>query len=307
MSAPDIFDAGLDVVIEALQTRVHAGGTLKASASELSALLSIPNKHSAGAPVTQSAPKTPDAQSVTESTANEPNARSVAKTSRNPEFAFPLLPTLPEEGSREVRLLALKESVVSCLKCEHLAASRRNVVYGEGAADAKLLFVSEAPGPDEDMQGRPFAGEAGALLDKMLQAMGLSRQQVYLTSVLKCRPDVPGDETGSRPPTILEMSSCAPYLASQISIIKPQVIVAMGAGAMRALFGSNETVGKLRSHWHDLQGIPVMPTFHPSYLIRNQSNTEKRKVWEDLLQVMERLNFEITDKQRGYFKPRAGA
>ena len=141
----------------------------------------------------------------------------------------------------------------------------------------------------------------------MLVAMGLSRQQVYLTSVLKCRPDVPGDETGSRPPTISELSKCAPYLASQISIIKPKVIVAMGAGAMRALFGSTETVGKLRSHWHDLQGIPVMPTFHPSYLIRNQSNTEKRKVWEDLLQVMERLGFNVSEKQRGFFKPRASA
>ena len=307
MSAPDVFNAGLDVVIEALQRRVHAGGDLKASIPELNGLLALSTKSPAGSPSKQTAKTVELPSRVAETSAGELSARPGVKAPRKSEFVFPLFPSISEEGTREERLSSLKNAVLACTKCEHLASTRNSVVCGEGAADARLVFIAEAPGVDEDKNGVPFAGEAGALLDKMLQAMGLSRQQVYLTSVLKCRPDVPGDETGSRPPTLVEMSNCSPFLAAQISIIRPQVIVAMGAGAMRALFGSTETVGKLRSHWHELQGIPVMPTFHPSYLIRNQSTTEKRKVWEDLLQVMERLGCEISDKQRGFFKPRAGA
>jgi DNA polymerase len=169
------------------------------------------------------------------------------------------------------------------------------------------MLVGEAPGPEEDREGKPFAGESGALLGKMLLAMGLSRENVFLTSALKCRPDVPSDEPGSRPPTAEELQRCLPYLAAQIAIVKPKVIVALGAGAMRALFGSTETVGKLRSRWHEIHGIPVMPTFHPSYLIRNSGNSEKRKVWEDLLQVLERLGRTVTDKQAGFFKSKTGA
>lgn len=201
-------------------------------------------------------------------------------------------------------LEALREKVMPCALCPRLAETRTHVVFGEGNVEADMMFVADAPGEDEDREGRPFAGESGALLDKMLVAMGFSRSHVYLASVLKCRPDTPEFKQGSRAPTAEELSRCAPYLAAQISIVKPKLIIAMGAGAMRALFGSTEVVGKLRGRWHELQGIPVMPTFHPSYLIRNQSNAEKRKVWEDLLQVLEKLGFEISEKQRGFFKPR---
>jgi DNA polymerase len=163
------------------------------------------------------------------------------------------------------------------------------------------MLVGDAPGSEEDAEGRPFMGEAGALLDKMLVAMGLSREEVYLATVLKCYPASALEEEGARPAAPEEIGRCAPYLAAQIAIVQPKVIVALGAGAMRALFGSTEPVGKLRSRWHELHGIPVMPTFNPTYLIRNSANSEKRKVWEDLLGVLERMGRPVTAKQQGYF------
>ncbi len=319
MLESDVFNAGLDTVIEALQRRAVSGGELKASAASLDQLCALQAPQVPRTPASAAAKKVSDAPSVPSprtSTAVLPTPavlhsvtapQTEAKVSKPALFVFPTIRPSEESATREEKLLALRDAVLPCTLCAHLAATRRHVIFGEGAVDAGLMFVAEAPGVDEDKEGRPFAGEAGGLLDKMLLAMGLSRPQVYLTSVLKCRPDTSAEETASRAPTIAELAQCAPYLASQISIIKPRVIVAMGAGAMRALFGSSETVGKLRSRWHDLQGIPVMPTFNPGYLMRNQSNTEKRKVWEDLLQVMEKLGLEITEKQRGFFKPRTGA
>ena len=163
------------------------------------------------------------------------------------------------------------------------------------------MFVGEAPGPEEESEGRCFAGVDGALFDKMLVAMGLSRDKVFLTTALKCRPDAPAGSVRARIPTPEELVRCLPYLAAQIALVKPKVIVALGAGAMRGLFGSTQTAAALRSRWHDLQGIPVMPTFHLNYLILNSGIGEKRKVWEDLLQVMERLGQGISEKQRNYF------
>lgn len=308
MAGSEAFNAGLEVVLEALSSRSISGGTLKAPASTLDALC---QSKSPGRPVPSPVPSTAPRPAPDPAPASTPaGARERAgapKSPKNPLFVFPRIPESSGEEASEQRLAAIREAVLPCALCPQLAATRIHAVFGEGAADADLMLLGEAPGLEDDRAGHPFAGEAGALLDRMLVAMGLSRPQVYLTSVLKCRPDMPVDEPSSRPPTFDELSKCAPYLAAQIAIVKPKVIVAMGAGAMRALFGSTETVGKLRSHWHDLQGIPVMPTFHPSYLIRNQSNSEKRKVWEDLLQVMERLGYGISEKQRGFFKPRAGA
>lgn len=300
MLGSDVFTAGLDTVIDALQRRVVSGGDFKASAADLEKLC-------AAAPPVHSARAVAAGLEPVPGRASSPGRAPEAKVPKHRLFVFPQITPAGGEGGGEDKLMALRQAVLPCTLCVHLAATRRHVVFGEGAVHAELMFVSEAPGIEEDQEGRPFAGDAGGLLDKMLLAMGLSREQVYLTSVLKCRPDTPAGEEGSRAPTVSELAQCAPYLASQISIIKPKVIVAMGAGAMKALFGSSETVGKLRSRWHDLQGIPVMPTFHPSYLMRNQSNAEKRKVWEDLLQVLEKLGLDVSEKQRGFFKPRAGA
>ncbi len=315
MSEPDIFPAALDLVLDALSARERSGSAIKAPVADLAAFLQVCSAHAPAAPSSSKASikalpaaSKPVAAAASAPTETRPK-RATSVSSEKPQLpidhVFPALPEQTGEGDARERLEALRSMVLPCTLCPSLAATRAHVVFGEGNPHAELMFVGEAPGADEDLEGRPFAGEAGALLDKMLVAMGLSRELIYMSSVLKCRPDVPADEPGSRPPTPAELARCAPYLAAQIAIIQPKVIVALGAGAMSALFGTTQPMGKLRSHWLALHGIPVMPTFHPTYLIRNPANSEKRIVWEDLLQVLERLGHPISEKQQGYFKPKA--
>ncbi len=215
-------------------------------------------------------------------------ALGASVTLASPEVATPVLE-------------ALREVVRACRKCPHLAASRRQVVFGTGNPEADLMFVGEAPGADEDLRGEPFVGRAGELLTRIIEAMGFSREEVYIANVLKCRPDMPPDTPGNRPPTPAEMEACLPYLRDQIRAIRPQVMVALGGVAMRGLFGVMAPMRDLRGRWHEFGAIPVMATFHPSYLLRNQALSEKRKVWEDMLSVLGRLNRPVTDKQRAYF------
>jgi DNA polymerase len=203
-----------------------------------------------------------------------------------------------ETGMAELRMRAL-----ACVKCPNLASSRKNVVFGVGDIHAALMFVGEAPGADEDRQGEPFVGAAGQLLTRIIKGMGLERENVYIANVLKCRPDTPGQFSGNRKPTGDEMKTCLPYLREQIELIRPKVLVALGATAMEGLLGKTEPMGRMRGRFHDFHGTPLMPTFHPSYLLRNQASAEKRKVWEDMLQVMEKLALPISEKQRGYFLP----
>src|SRR5207245_2733556 len=141
-------------------------------------------------------------------------------------------------------------------------------------------FVGEAPGADEDLQGEPFVGKAGQLLTKIIEAMGFSREEVYIANVVKCRPDMPPGSAGNRRPTPNEMANCLPYLIEQIEIIQPKILVALGAVAMEGLLGNASPMRDLRGRWHDFRGTPLMPTYHPAYLLRNQSLGEKRKVWE---------------------------
>jgi DNA polymerase len=204
-------------------------------------------------------------------------------------------------GEKAARMAALRERALVCVKCPNLAESRTQVVFGVGNIDAEVMFVGEAPGADEDLQGEPFVGRAGQLLTKIIEAMGFSRDTVYIGNVLKCRPDMPAGEPGNRKPRPDEMATCLPYLIEQIEIIQPRVMVALGATAMEGLLSTKEPMNKLRGHWHEFKGIPLMATYHPAYLLRNQSNTEKRKVWEDMLLVLEKLGKPISEKQRGYF------
>ena len=196
----------------------------------------------------------------------------------------------------------LRERALACVKCPHLASSRKNVVFGVGSIDAQLMFIGEAPGADEDEQGEPFVGKAGQLLTKIIQAMGLRRADVYIGNILKCRPDTPpGQTAGNRKPTADEMATCIPYLHEQIDLIRPKVIVALGAVAVEGLLGKTIGITKLRGSWKTYRGIPLMPTYHPAYLLRNQAVSEKRKVWEDMLQVMEKLGLAVSEKQRWFF------
>jgi DNA polymerase len=228
------------------------------------------------------------------------SAASLPPTTITPSIANE--PAMEISGSNKVEQLRhLAERASVCVKCPHLVARRHTVVFGVGNPDAKLMFVGEAPGEEEDLQGEPFVGRAGQLLTKMILAMGLAREQVYIANIVKCRPDMPPGVPGNRKPTRQEMETCVPYLRAQIDVIKPSAMVALGATAVEGLLGPVGTIGSLRGKFLEYRNTPLMPTYHPSYLLRNQSNTEKRKVWDDLLKVMERLEMPITEKQRGYF------
>ncbi|HUR46188.1 MAG TPA: uracil-DNA glycosylase, partial [Candidatus Saccharimonadales bacterium] len=208
--------------------------------------------------------------------------------------------TLTGEARSEA-IAELRERALVCVKCPNLVSSRKNVVFGVGDINTSIMFVGEAPGADEDLQGEPFVGAAGQLLTKIIQTMGLSRETVYIANILKCRPDTPGQNSGNRKPTPEEMKTCLPYLQAQIDLIQPKVLVALGATAVEGLLDKQVFITKLRGQWQTYRGIPLMPTFHPSYLLRNQALHEKRRLWEDMLQVMERVAMPISEKQRGYF------
>ncbi len=216
------------------------------------------------------------------------------------------LPSLTERRlqssqNKAESLTAIRERVRACTKCEHLACSRTQTVFGVGNPNADLMFIGEAPGVDEDQQGEPFVGRAGQLLTRIIKAMNFAREDVYIANILKCRPDTLPGSFGNRPPTPTEMQTCRPYLVEQIDIIQPRVLVALGAVAVEGLLGMRGTMRELRGRWHTYNGIPLMITYHPAYLLRNQAPSEKRKVWEDMLQVLERLEQPITERQRNYF------
>ena len=221
-----------------------------------------------------------------------------------PVAITPPVPANADARSNAERLAEIRGPILACTKCPHLVRSRTQVVFGVGNPDAELLFVGEAPGEDEDRKGEPFVGKAGELLTKIIVAMSFRREDIYIANVLKCRPDMPAGEPGNRKPRPDEMETCLPYLRQQIEIIRPRAIVALGATAMLGLTGDASPMGKLRGRWHEFAGIPLMATYHPAYLLRNQSLTEKRKVWEDMLMVLERLGKPITEKQRGFFLSR---
>ncbi len=184
------------------------------------------------------------------------------------------------ELNQEQDLEALKERCLTCTKCG-LRADCTHVVFGEGNPKAKVMFVGEGPGRDEDRQGRPFVGAAGQLLDRILGSIDLSRDEVYITNVVKCRPPK------NRMPNPDEVVACSPYLDAQIRRINPAIIVCLGALATKTLIDKNAKITRMRGRWHEKDGILYMPTFHPAALLRDPS--KKRLVWEDMKKVKEAL------------------
>ena len=170
-----------------------------------------------------------------------------------------------------------------CTLCK-LHKGRHTIVFGVGNPEARLMFVGEAPGEDEDLKGEPFVGKAGQLLTKMIEAMGLRREDVYICNTVKCRPP------NNRNPEPDELAACEPFLKGQLASVKPEVIVTLGKFAAQALLREQTPITRLRGQWREYEGIPVMPTFHPAYLLR--SPQEKVKVWEDLQSVMKKLGME---------------
>ena len=174
----------------------------------------------------------------------------------------------------------LTEEITRCQKCR-LCAGRTYPVPGEGNPHARLMFIGEGPGHDEDQTGRPFVGRAGQLLDKMIGAIGLSREEVFIANVVKCRPPQ------NRAPEMDEVAACMPYLRAQVGLIRPQVIVLLGSSALGAILGPEHRITRERGAWIERKGVFFMPTFHPAALLRDES--KKRPVWEDLKKVRDKL------------------
>jgi len=199
------------------------------------------------------------------------------------------------DNSAELRKIA--DEVKKCTKCE-LCATRTNTVPGNGNPNAKIVFVGEAPGADEDAQGIPFVGRAGKLLTDIISAMGLKREDVFICNILKCRPPE------NRDPKAEEIIKCMGYLQKQLEIICPEMIIALGAHAARTLLNTEEAIGKLRGRFHDYQTctdskpIKVMPTYHPAYLLRNYSKDNRTRVWDDMKKVMAEIGLSVPKKSK---------
>lgn len=219
----------------------------------------------------------------------------------------PRPPVVIEGRDKKERWEKLKDLVLNDPECRKHVRPGKKVVLGVGTLDAKIMFVGEAPGGEEEIQGEPFVGPAGQLLTRMIQAMGLKREDVYIGNIMNWRPEMPvsadGTQYGNRPPNAEEMAYCLPYLKAQIDIVAPDYLVALGSSAAQGLLGPGtfKALGEVRGRWKEFQGRPLMITYHPSFILRNQSNKSKRLIWEDLLQVMDKSGLPVSDKQRGYF------
>jgi uracil-DNA glycosylase len=214
-----------------------------------------------------------------------PVSTEVQETGVVPEI---LVENTAMEGTQVVRqadsapesLEEIRQELAGCLRCS-LGTSRTKLVFGSGNEKARLVFVGEAPGREEDLAGEPFVGEAGRLLTKIIQAMGFERDQIYICNVLKCRPP------GNRDPLPAEIDVCRSFLLRQVRAIEPEVIVALGTFSAQTLLHTREPISRLRGRFHDYHGIPLMPTFHPAFLLRNPAM--KREVWDDMQAVMQKL------------------
>ena len=187
--------------------------------------------------------------------------------------------------SKEVSIKKLRHDIGDCKRCK-LHPTRKNLVFGTGDLNSELIFVGEAPGADEDIQGEPFVGRAGELLTKIIKSMGYDRKDVYIANIIKCRPP------NNRNPEADEIKTCEPFLMKQLSIIKPKVICALGTFAAQTLLKTQDRISLLRGRFHIYEGIKLMPTFHPAYLLRNQN--EKKVVWEDVKLIMKELGKKIS-------------
>ena len=184
---------------------------------------------------------------------------------------------------RRLALRTLADEVKTCTRCAELCSTRTQTVFADGSPAAELCFIGEAPGADEDAQGLPFVGAAGQLLNKIIAAMGLKREEVYICNILKCRPP------NNRTPLPNEASNCREYLEKQLALVQPKFIVALGGCAAMNLLQTNVPIGKLRGRFHDFKGIPVLATYHPAFLLPHRSPSKKKDVWEDMKMLLTRM------------------
>lgn len=205
--------------------------------------------------------------------------------------AMPEVGDTPHDQKHE-SLERIRKSLGECQRCK-LGKGRQNLVFGVGNPQARLVFVGEGPGADEDRQGEPFVGEAGQVLNRIITAMGLKREDVYICNVVKCRPP------NNRDPEAAEIAACAPFLRRQLQSVHPEVIVALGRFAAQTLLGTKEPISRLRGKFRDYYGVPAMPTYHPSYLLHNRADSGPFwEVWEDMTQVLRLLKLPVPEKTR---------
>lgn len=260
----------------------HSAGATGSAPTASSAEPLSKSVKSAGTPAVSPAVPAAPRTGFEESTPHQPTRveevglfGEIIGTSR-PGSKWPGGSAIPALESRDSSLEAIREDIGDCRRCK-LCEHRKTIVFGEGSPDAKLVFVGEGPGADEDATGRPFVGRAGQLLDKIIEAIGMKREEVYIANVVKCRP--PGNRTPERD----EVETCEPFLWRQLAFIRPKVIVALGSPAFQCLVKTREPITRARGQWRDWNGIKLMPTFHPAFLLR--SPDKKREVWEDMKKV----------------------
>lgn len=212
-------------------------------------------------------------------------------------------PPVPTGETPAEKIASLAALAATWEPTRSLGTFRDTLVFSTGDPCADLMMVGEAPGFQEELKNEPFVGPAGNKLDQILKAMGLSRSLIYLSNVCKFRPATKNQTTNNRKPSTEEMATSIPFLKAEIEVVKPRAIIALGATAAQGLLNSRTSVSQLRGKWHQVHGIPLRVTFHPSYLLRNEEGlAEKRKVWEDMLAVMEKLGLPVSEKQRSYFQ-----
>ncbi len=219
----------------------------------------------------------------------------------------PVVSTLAIEGTTATdQLASLRHQAETWPPAKALGTLRETMVFSTGNPAARVMLVGEAPGYQEEKEREPFVGPAGQKLNDILKAMGLSRDEVYISLIVKFRPATPKQTTNNRKPSAEEMAACLPFIRAEIGIVKPECIIALGEGAAEGLLGLEGTVASMRESWHDFEGTPVRVTYHPSLLLQTTAaNQAKRPLWEDMLAVMEKLRLPISEKQRGFFLPKA--
>ena len=221
--------------------------------------------------------------------------------------AAPVTQDAVVSGSGKAEQLAgLRKQAENWAPARALGTLREKMVFATGNPDAAIMLVGEAPGYNEEKESEPFVGPAGQKLNDILKAMGLKREDVYISNLVKFRPALPKQTTNNRKPSPEEMAACLPLVMAEISVVQPKLIIALGGTAAEGLLGLEGAVGSMRGKWHEVSGIPARVTYHPSYLLQSGgSNDVKRALWEDMLAAMEKLGMPISDKQRGYFLPKA--
>ncbi len=259
-----------------------------------------------------------DARRILREWVRHPRTQEAAEASSLPPASSTISTDVPKDVSSTVltttsadvpttveeKLAYLQQRAQHWKPARRLGSLRETMVFATGSPHARLMLVGEAPGYDEERLREPFVGRAGQKLNQILAAMGLSRQEIYISNVCKFRPAMGSTQgTANRPPTEEEIAACLPLILAEIRAIQPTCIICLGGSSAKGLLGTASSVSSLRGRWLECQGIPVRVTYHPSYLLRNESISARRAVWEDMLAAMEKLGLPISEKQRQYFLP----